>query len=70
MKGAAVATLTQNDFTPWWATFTTQFVSPLITWPGLKSTSRGFGKHPKGTNMPLPLNFLDSAPIGNGRIML
>ncbi|KAK5000708.1 hypothetical protein LTR66_000499 [Elasticomyces elasticus] len=62
-------TPTQNAFTPWWPTFTTQFVSLLFTWLGLWWTSRGLDKHPEAHDMTLPLTFWIQLPIDIGRII-
>jgi hypothetical protein len=72
MKGAPVmipTTPTQNAFTPWWPTYTTQFVSLLFTWLGLWWTSRGLDKHPEAHDMKLPLTFWIQLPIDIGRII-
>lgn len=60
---------TQNAFTPWWPTFTMQFVSFLLTWIGLWWTTRSLERNPEAHDMSLPFTFWIQLPFDIGRII-
>lgn len=60
---------TQNAFTPWWPTFTMQFVSLLFTWIGLWWTTRSVERNPEAHDMSLPITFWIQLPIDLARIV-
>ncbi|KAH6639143.1 hypothetical protein C7974DRAFT_469733 [Boeremia exigua] len=60
---------TQNAFTPWWPTFTLQFVSLLFTWLGLWWTTRSVERNAEVQDMSLPVTFWIQLPIDLARIV-
>ncbi|KAH7068586.1 hypothetical protein FB567DRAFT_540773, partial [Paraphoma chrysanthemicola] len=71
MKGTPImipSKPTQYGFTPWWPTFTAQFVSLVFTWVGLWWTTRTVERE-GAQDMKLPISFWIQLPIDVARML-
>tara|TARA_R110002003_G_scaffold62_21_gene5728 strand:+ start:5020 stop:5688 length:669 start_codon:yes stop_codon:yes gene_type:complete len=71
MKGTPImipSTPTQYAFTPWWPTFTAQFVSLVFTWVGLWWTTKTVERE-GAQDMKLPILFWIQLPIDMARML-